>query len=128
MALYTDNAQPESERSSSALLRIVYGYKKVLAFFVVAKLGIADILSNDPTTADEFAKSSNVSSLSSYHVMRLLVKMGIFSAEKNAKKNDELPLNPMRKFLLTGTSDSLRGEFWQMLLTGLRHGVIYSVV
>ena len=31
--------------------------------------------------------------------------MGIFSAEKN----DEFPLNLMRKLLLTGTSDSLRG-------------------
>jgi hypothetical protein len=37
--------------------------------------------------------------------MCLLVSMGIFSAEKN----DEFPLNPMRKLLLTGTSDSLRG-------------------
>jgi hypothetical protein len=124
MALYTDNAQPESERSSSALLKIVYGYKKIPAFFVVAKLGIADILSNDPTTANEFAKSSSVNSRSSYHLMRLLVKMGIFFAEKN----DEFPLNPMRKFLLTGTSDSLRGKYWQMVLTGSRHGGIHSLV
>jgi hypothetical protein len=34
--------------------------------------------------------------------MRLLVSMGIFSAEKN----DEFSLDPMRKLLLTGTSDS----------------------
>jgi hypothetical protein len=37
--------------------------------------------------------------------MRLLVSMGIFSAEKN----DEFPLNAMRKLVLTGTSDYLRG-------------------
>ncbi|MEG3959018.1 methyltransferase family protein [Microcoleus sp. herbarium2] len=82
MALYTDNAQPKSESSSSVLLKIVYGYKKIPAFFVVAKLGIADILSNKPITADEFAKSSSVNSPSSYHLIRLLVKMGIFSAKK----------------------------------------------
>ncbi len=53
MALYTDNAQPESESSSSALLEIIYGYKKIPALFVVAKLRIADIVSNDSTTVDE---------------------------------------------------------------------------
>jgi hypothetical protein len=53
MALYTDNAQPESESSSSALLEIIYGYKKIPALFVVAKLIIADIVSNDSTTVDE---------------------------------------------------------------------------
>jgi len=56
--------------------------------------------------------------------MRLLVSMGIFSA----KNNDEFPLNPMRKLLLTGTSDSLRGKFWQMVLQGIKQGVIYSQV
>jgi len=56
--------------------------------------------------------------------MRLLVSLGIFSAQKN----DEFPLNPMRKLLLTGTSDSLRGKFWQMVLQGIRQEVIYSLV
>jgi hypothetical protein len=36
--------------------------------------------------------------------------------------------NYVRKLLLTGTSDSLRGKFWQMVLKGIRHGVIYSFV
>ncbi len=124
MALYTDNAQPESESSSLALLEIIYGDKKFPALFVVAKFGIADILSNGPTTSDELAKTTSVNSRNSYHLMRLLVRMGIFSAEKNG----EFPLNPIRKFLLTGTSDSLRGKFWQMVLKGIRHGVIYSLV
>jgi len=123
MALCTDNAQSESESSSLALLEIIYGYKKFPAIFVVAKLGIVDILSNGPTTADELAKTTSVNSRS-YRLMRLLVRMGIFSAEKNG----EFPLNPIRKFLLTGTSNSLRGKFWQMVLKGIRHGVIYSLV
>jgi predicted transcriptional regulator len=103
MGLYTDNAQPEGESSSSALLEIIYGYKKTLALFVAAKLGIADILSNGPKTADELAKATSVNSRSIYHLMCLLVSMGIFSAEKN----DKFQLNPLGKYLLTGTSDSL---------------------
>ena len=124
MALYTDNAQPESESSSSALLKIVYGYKKIPAFFVVTKLRIADILSNDPTTGDEFAKSSSVNSRSNYHLMGLLGKIGIFSADIN----NEFSLHPLQKLLLTGTSNFLQSKFWQMVLTGIRHGVIYSLV
>jgi hypothetical protein len=50
--------------------------------------------------------------------------MGIFFPEKN----DEFPLNPMLKLLLTGTSDSFRGKFWQMVLKGIKQGVIYSRV
>jgi len=56
--------------------------------------------------------------------MRLLVSLGIFSA----KNNDEFPLNPMRKLLLTGTSDSLRDKFWPMVLKSIKQGVIYSLV
>jgi hypothetical protein len=56
--------------------------------------------------------------------MRLLGSMGIFSA----KNNDEFLLNPIRKLLLTGTSDSLRDKFWQMVLKGIKQGVIYSLV
>ena len=78
---------------------------KKQALFVAAQLELADILSNSPTNADELAKATSVNSRSSYHLMRLLVSIGIFSREKN----EEFQLTPMRKFLLTGTSDSLRG-------------------
>ena len=70
---------------------------------MVAKLGIADILSNGPKTADELAKATSVTSRSIYHLMCLLVSMGVFSAQKN----DKFQLNPLGKYLLTGTSDSL---------------------
>ena len=80
MALYTDNAEPEGESSSSALLEIISGYKRTQAIFVAAKLGIADILSNGPKTADELAKATSVNYRSIYHLMCLLVSMGVFSA------------------------------------------------
>ena len=103
MALSTDNAQPEGKSSSSALVEIIYGYKRTQALFVVAKLGIADILSNGPKAADELAKATRVNSRSIYHLMCLLVSMGVFFAQKN----DKFQLNPLGKYLLTGTSDSL---------------------
>ncbi|WP_039962966.1 methyltransferase, partial [Kamptonema sp. PCC 6506] len=127
MALYTENAQAEGKSSSSALLEIIYGYKRTQALFVAAKLGIADILSNGSQTADELAKATSANSISIYHLMRLLVSMGIFSVE-----NDKFKLNPMGKYLLSGTSDSLRGtilgngnegyQAWGNLLYGVKTG------
>ena len=99
------------------------GIKKQ-ALFVVANLELVNILSNDPTNADKIAKATSVNSRSSYHLMRLLVSIGIFDREKN----EEFQLTPMRKFLLTGTSDSLRGTILANVMKGIRHGVIYSLV
>ena len=79
------------------------GIKEPRLFLLATKLGIADILSNGLKTADELAKATSVNSRSIYHLMCLLVSMGVFSAQKNHK----LQLNPLGKYLLTGTSDSL---------------------
>jgi hypothetical protein len=125
MALYTDNAQPEAESSSSALQKIIYGYKKKQALFVATKLELANILSNGPTNADEIAKATSVNSRSSYHLMRLLISRGIFFA----KNNDEFHLNPMGKSLLTGTSDSLRATILAKRNKGYQAGgnLLYSL-
>jgi ubiquinone/menaquinone biosynthesis C-methylase UbiE/predicted transcriptional regulator len=128
MTLYADNIQSEGESSSSVLLEMMYGYQKSQALFVAAKLGIADILSNGSKTADELAKATGVNSRSIYHLMRMLISVGVFSTEDN----DKFQLNPMGKHLLTGTSDSLRGtvmamgdeiyQAWGNLLYGIKTG------
>ena len=128
MTLYADNTQSEGESSSSVLLEMMYGYQKSQALFVAAKLGIADILSNGSKTADELAKATGVNSRSIYHLMRMLISVGVFSTEDN----DKFILNHLGKHLLTGTSDSLRGtvmamgddiyQAWGNLLYGIKTG------
>ena len=128
MTLYTDNTQSEGESSSSVLLEMMYGYQKSQALFVAAKLGIADILSNGSKTADELAKATGVNSRGIYHLMRMLISVGVFSREDN----DKFQLNPIGKHLLTGTSDSLRAtvmvmgdeiyQAWGNLLYGIKTG------
>jgi len=51
-------------------------------------------------------------------------------AKKNSARLNESHFqeNHMRKLLLTGTSDFLRGKFWLMVLKGIRNGVICSLV
>ena len=85
--------------------------KKKQALFVATKLELASILSNDPTNADEIAKATIVNSRISYHLMRLLISIGIFFG----KNNDEFHLNPMGKSLLTGTSDWEHPDFAKIL-------------
>lgn len=128
MTLYTENAQPEDEKSSSLLLEMMYGFKISQALFVAAKLEIADILSDGSKTADELAKAAGVNSQGIYHLMRMLVSVGVFSLEENNK----FRLNSLGKHLLTGTSDSLRGtvmamgdelyQGWGNLLYGIKTG------
>lgn len=128
MTLYTENAQPEDENSSSLLLEMMYGFKISQALFVAAKLEIADILSDGSKTADELAKAAGVNSQGIYHLMRMLVSVGVFSLEENNK----FRLNSLGKHLLTGTSDSLRGtvmamgdelyQGWGNLLYGIKTG------
>ncbi|MEG4054909.1 MULTISPECIES: methyltransferase [unclassified Microcoleus] len=128
MALYTEKAPPEGENSSSLLLEMMYGFKISQALFVAAKLEIADILSDGSKTADELAKATSVNSRGIYHLMRMLVSVGVFSLEGNEK----FCLNSLGKHLLTGTSDSLRGtvlamgdelyQGWGNLLYGIKTG------
>jgi len=126
MTLYADNIQSEGESSSSVLLEMTFGFKRSQALFVAAKLGIADILSDGSKTADELAKAAGVNSHGIYHLMRMLVSMGVFSVEDNEK----FCLNSLGKHLRTGTSDSLRGtvmamgdeiyQAWGNLLYGIK--------
>lgn len=110
MALYSDNTQLNSENTSSLLLEMMYGFQISQALFVAAKLEIADILSDSSKTADELAKAAGVNSQGIYHLMRMLVSVGVFSLEDN----DKFCLNSLGKHLLTGTSDSLRGTVLTM--------------
>jgi len=128
MTLYADNIQSEGGSSSSVLLEMMYGFKISQALFVAAKLGMADILSDSSKTADELAKAAGVNSHGIYHLMRMLVSVGVFSLEDNEK----FCLNSLGKHLLTGTSDSLRGtvmamgdevyQAWGNLLYGIKTG------
>src|SRR4028118_575057 len=128
MTLYADNIQSEGESSSSVLLETTFGFTTSQALFVAAKLGIADILSDGSKTADELAKAAGVNSHGIYHLMRMLVTVGVFSVEDNEK----FCLNSLGKHLLTGTSDSLRGtvmavgdeiyQAWGNLIYGIKTG------
>lgn len=128
MVLYSENPQINDESTSSTLLEMMYGYKISQGIFAATKLGIADILSDGSKTADELAEAIGVDARSIYHLMRMLVSVGVFAAENN----DRFQLNSLSQHLVTDTSDSLRGtvmamgdelyRVWGNLFDGIKTG------
>lgn len=111
MTLYSENTQNNDANSSATLLlEMMYGYQISQGIFAVTKLGIPDILSNGSKTADEIAEVIGVDVRSIYHLMRMLVSVGVFAAENH----DKFQLNSLSQHLVTGTSDSLRGTVMAM--------------
>ncbi|HEY9850995.1 MAG TPA: methyltransferase [Leptolyngbyaceae cyanobacterium] len=110
MSLYSENSSNEVISSSSVLLEMMYGYQISQGIFVATKLGIPDILHDGSKTADELAEAIAVDARSIYHLMRMLVSVGVFSVESDRK----FKLNSLSQHLLTGTSDSLRGTVMAM--------------
>ena len=81
-----------------AMIGLITGYWLSQAVGVVAKLGVADHLSNGPTTCDELARSVGADSSALYRVLRLLSSVGVFTQ-----------VAP-RSFGLTALGETLRSD------------------
>ena len=104
----------EQERVAAAtVLRMIQGTLISRAVYVVAELGIADLLASGPMTSDELARATQTNERSLYRVLRLLASLGVFAEE-----------NP-RSFSLTLLGDRLRTDVpasvrsWAMLVEAL---------
>jgi hypothetical protein len=96
------------------------------ALYVVAKLGVADLLADGPRSCAEVAQATEAHALSLYRVMRLLASVGVFTEDEDGRfgltavaeslRTDAL--GSMRAYVIT------RGEEWLWRPWGaLLHGV-----
>ncbi|HEY5404207.1 MAG TPA: methyltransferase dimerization domain-containing protein, partial [Pyrinomonadaceae bacterium] len=60
-----------------AMLQLISGFWISRAVFVIAKLGIPDLLATGPKTSDELATSTNTHSPSLFRLLRALVSVGV---------------------------------------------------
>jgi tRNA A58 N-methylase Trm61 len=93
--------QPDNVGSpppAAILGQILFGGLVLQSVCTVAKLGIADMLSEKHQTADELAVKTNTHSASLYRILRALESIGIFA------------LNSDRKFQLTPIGELLRSD------------------
>lgn len=69
----------ESERAAAGeLLRMICGIHISRCVYVVAELGIADLLAAGPVSVDELARVTGTHERSLYRVLRLLAALGVF--------------------------------------------------
>jgi ubiquinone/menaquinone biosynthesis C-methylase UbiE len=90
--------------SRRVLAQMVLGNQVQQAIYVVAKLGIADLLKDGPKTGDELAHSAGADSTALYRLLRALASFGLFAQDEQGR----FELTPLGSLLQTGTPDSVR--------------------
>src|SRR5215510_5454050 len=97
-----------------ALMHLFHGARITQLLYVVAKLGIADLLSEGAKRSEELAQAVGAHPRTLYRVLRALASLGIFAEEPD----QHFRLTPMADLLRTEAPASLRpfavlsGEEW----------------
>lgn len=81
-----------------AMLQLISGFWISRCIYVVAKLGIADLLKDEPKTAVELAAATNTDAPSLFRLMRALASVGVFSHDAD------------NRFAITPVSETLRSD------------------
>lgn len=110
------------------LARLMSGYWYTQAIYVAAKLELADLLRDQPRTADELAVATQTNALSLYRLLRALASLGIFAEDAAGR----FRLTPLAEGLRSDVPGSLRAlaivrgewqyEAWGQLLHSIRTG------
>jgi SAM-dependent methyltransferase len=71
----------QQRAAAAAMLRMISGVHISRAVYVVAELGIADLLAGGPMTAAELAQAAKAHESSLYRVLRLLTALGVLTEQ-----------------------------------------------
>ena len=69
--------------SPVAMLQMIAGFWVSRAIYVAAKLGIADLLKDQPKSSDELARATGTHAPSLYRVLRALASVGVFAKDEH---------------------------------------------
>ena len=86
----------------SALSQMLLGNRVQQAIYVVAKLGIADLLKNGPKGIEELAETVGADPVALFRLLRALASVGIFAEDEQGC----FELTPIASLLQTGTRNS----------------------
>jgi O-methyltransferase domain/Dimerisation domain len=101
------SAAPEHDKEqppAHAILQIILGFWMSRAVYVLAKLGIPDLIKDGAKTAEEIAAITNMHGPSLYRILRALVSVGVLRSEKGGR----FGLTPLSEMLTTDAPGSLR--------------------
>src|SRR6185369_6062479 len=102
-AIDKDQEQLNQTPAPVQMLQIISGFWISRAVYVIAKLGIPDILNSGPKTAEELASATNTDAPSLYRVLRALASVGVVNSE-----DGRFALNALTETLVTDAPGSLR--------------------
>jgi O-methyltransferase domain/Dimerisation domain len=100
------SAAPEREQlpPQAAMFQIISGFWISRAVYIIAKLGIPDLLKDGPKSANELAADTTTHAPSLYRVLRALVSVGVLSGNEKS----EFALTPLSETLVTDAPGSVR--------------------
>ena len=102
MSTGTTSSQTPPE---AALAQLIFGKNITMAISVAAKLRVADLLADGPTTVADLASKTNTHAPLLYRILRFLASFDIFAEQDDGR----FTLTPMGECLRTGVKGSLRG-------------------
>ncbi len=88
----------------ATLLQMMTGYWVSQALYVVAKLGVADLVADGSRSVEELAAATQADAPSLRRVLRALASVGVFTESSPGT----FALTPLATLLRTGTPDSMR--------------------
>lgn len=86
------------------MLQIITGFWISRAVYVIAKLGIPDLLQSGPKSVDELAKATETHTPVLFRILRALASAGIVKRESDGR----FALTPLSETLVTGVPGSMR--------------------
>ncbi len=88
------------------MTQLIYGFMTSQAIAVAAKLGIADLLKEQPRTAEELASATRAHAPSLNRLLRMLTSVGIFAEDANGRFQQ----TPLSDLLRSDHPRSARGQ------------------
>ena len=98
------NKQTTQAEVQAQVLQFITGFWTSRAVYVLAKLGIPDILKTGPKTADELALETKTHGPSLYRLLRALASVGVVRSEEGGR----FGLTPLSEALITDAPGSMR--------------------
>ena len=97
-------APKQQEQPQVAMFQIISGFWISRGVFVIAKLGIPDILKTGPKTAAELASATDTHAESLFRVLRAMVSVGVLATDSENRFSN----TPVSETLITDAPGSLR--------------------
>ena len=98
------NQQVNEQPANLQMLQIISGFWISRGVYVIAKLGIPDLLKSGPKTAEELAEATKMHAPSLFRILRALASVGVLSSANGGR----FAQTPVSETLVTDAPGSLR--------------------